>query len=251
MTQDREEYHHPFEEMAVAHVLGGLDETDGRLFRSHLLECSDCRARVGELRALAHDLADVDRDERRVRAAKALETKRRETEEDDEETPVPQRPVRARRVPTLGGVIALVLVLGLVGWIYTLRGTVAAQETLVDNVQTAASVIQFGDEAEIVWKMDAVEATVSTRGGRLAVLLDGVPQEEGHVLSQLDADGAMLESGPPVEATDGRLFLLGTRHDEATQVLVTRPGSADGGADGNATGDVDPTSQQTVLEARL
>ena len=61
--------HRRYEEMAVAHVLGGLTPAQGRTFRSHLLECADCRARVGELRAIAHELAGVERDEERERAA--------------------------------------------------------------------------------------------------------------------------------------------------------------------------------------
>ena len=88
--------HRHYEELAVTHVLGGLSESDGRVFRSHLLDCPQCRARVGELRRIANDLADAERDERRMRAAKAVETKRRDDDDEEVEPEEPRSP-RAHR----------------------------------------------------------------------------------------------------------------------------------------------------------
>src|SRR5687767_13346777 len=116
---ERADGHRYYEGLAVAHVLGGLDDTEGQVFRSHLLECVDCRARVGELRAIAHDLADVERDERRMRAAQAIDTKRREGDDGGEESDETPDVTRASRITVIVG---MVLVIGLSLWNFTLRG---------------------------------------------------------------------------------------------------------------------------------
>src|SRR5688572_33317351 len=89
-AMDHADGHRYFEGLAVAHVLGGLDDSEGRVFRSHLLECGTCRARVGELRAISHDHADVERVELPRRPALAIATKRRavQHESDDHRGPV-------------------------------------------------------------------------------------------------------------------------------------------------------------------
>lgn len=48
--------HLRWDEMAVGHVLGGLDDVDRALFREHLTTCADCRSRVSELRAMASSI---------------------------------------------------------------------------------------------------------------------------------------------------------------------------------------------------
>lgn len=63
------EEHGRFEAMALSHVIGGLADGDATAFRDHLRDCSACRARVAELRALSSDLDAAERDERRRRAA--------------------------------------------------------------------------------------------------------------------------------------------------------------------------------------
>src|SRR5680860_1116525 len=127
--------HHHFEQLAVAHVLGGLDDGDARVFRSHLLECPNCRARVGELRAIAHDLADVERDERRTRAANAVETKRREP--DTERPSEPQlSPTRTVRVAMAAG---LVLLIAMTGWNFLLRQNLERRNLDVVQLRTAAA----------------------------------------------------------------------------------------------------------------
>ncbi|MDP8971454.1 MAG: hypothetical protein M3N52_13335, partial [Actinomycetota bacterium] len=140
------EGHRYFEGLAVSHVLGGLDESEGRIFRSHLLECAACRARVGELRAIAHELADVERDERRVRAAKAIETKRREAD-DDPAVDKPQPPPRATRIVALAG---LMLIIALAVWSFTLRSAVSKLQNALDDRLEASAVMEFGTSWRVV-----------------------------------------------------------------------------------------------------
>jgi hypothetical protein len=57
------EAHLRWDELAVGHVLGGLDQVDRALVREHLAGCPDCRSRVRDLRSVADDLAQAARDE--------------------------------------------------------------------------------------------------------------------------------------------------------------------------------------------
>jgi hypothetical protein len=135
--------HRYYEELAVSHVLGGLSESDGRAFRSHLLDCPHCRARVGELRRIANDLADVERDERRVRAAKAIETKRRE-DDDEGEVEEPQPSSRGSRIATLVGLIVLV---GLASWNFLLRDMIAEQNSRLEEARITTDLLIENNDA--------------------------------------------------------------------------------------------------------
>jgi len=57
--------HARFEQLALSHVLGGLDRGDADDFRSHLRTCAPCRARVAELRGISSSLDAAAREERR------------------------------------------------------------------------------------------------------------------------------------------------------------------------------------------
>ncbi|HWB70969.1 MAG TPA: hypothetical protein VG452_02030, partial [Egibacteraceae bacterium] len=139
------EGHRYFEGLAVSHVLGGLDDSEGRVFRSHLLECGVCRARVGELRAIAHELADVERDERRVKAARAIETKRREVEEEP-----PEPSASSPRSVQVAALLGLVVIMGLAAWAFTLRGTVTNLQLAVDQLLKASTVRELGAPWRVV-----------------------------------------------------------------------------------------------------
>lgn len=229
--------HRYFEGLAVAHVLGGLDETDGRVFRSHLLECSDCRARVGELRALAHDLADVERDERRVRAAKTIETKRREHAEDDEDE-VPPVPPPGLRYPRLLAVAGMLALIGLALWNYALREAVSNQQAIVENVTEAAELLQTGDEVtDLEIPDDRVNARVYTDEDRAVLLVTGLPDDTPHDIYQVDARNRVVDTYP-IRSSDHRLFVLVPLRSETRQLWVTRP----------RTEDADPVE---VVTARL
>lgn len=209
--------HRRYEEMAVAHVLGGLDDADGRLFRSHLLDCGVCRARVGELRALAHDLADVERDERRVRAAKALETKRREHGE--EAPPTEQREQFRPRLMTIIGIAAI---LALSAWNFTLRGTVERFGREIDRRVDAAAALEFGTAGEVLHTARGVRGQAKVDRGSLVVLVDGLDEGEVYGLYLLDAAGEPVFR-TAVAPTDGRLFSLVDFPDGSQRVMLTLP----------------------------
>lgn len=210
--------HRRYEEMAVAHVLGGLDESEGRDFRSHLLECPMCRARVGELRALAHDLADVERDERRVRAARATETKRRDHDHDDLGEGEPPRPIRPRILTVLG----VAAILALLAWNVTLRETSARVARDLTRSGEAASVLEFGTAGTVLQRAGTIRAQAKTDSGALVVLIDGLDDERLYVLYLVNADGRSVFRAP-VRATDGRLFTLIDYPEGSERVLLMLP----------------------------
>lgn len=236
MDADRPAEHQRYEEMAVAHVLGGLDESEGRLFRNHLVGCSDCRARVGELRALAHDLADVERDERRVRAARALETKRRDVAEEETDRDLAQRPFRPR-VMTVLGVSAI---LALSAWNFTLRGTVERFGRDIDRSVEAAAVLEFGTSAEVLHQADGVRGVTKVDRGALVLLIDGLEDGKVYGLYLLDAEGQAVFR-TPVGAKDRRLFSLIDLDASARRLVLTLP---QGAPDAMPSG-------TTVFEAQL
>lgn len=212
--------HRYFEDMAVAHVLGGLDEADGQVFRSHLLQCPDCRAHVGELRALAHDLADVERDERRVRAAKSVETKRRQDGDGDGEDGTTAPPAPPARLLRLIALVAVLLLVGLAAWNLALRSTVASQQARVATVTDAAALLEFGEEVPWISSSDDLEVAVKTQDQRLVLLVVGLP-DAVYGIYQLNHDDEVVAS-QPVEVLGERLHYLVPLRDDAHQLVVTR-----------------------------
>jgi len=220
MDQVPGDRHRYFEELAVSHVLGGLSESDGRIFRSHLLDCSQCRARVGELRRIANDLADVERDERRVKAAKAIETKRRESDDDegDFDEPVPD-PRRSRLVVLVG----LLVLIALAGWNFFLRaengtlrgnneGLRITRDLLVDGTygRYRSPTSQFAPDA----------AEVRYDDEHVLVVLDGVEAFDEFMVYQTNPEGQVVDYGrQPV--TGDRLTLLIARAPNARTVHLT------------------------------
>lgn len=238
------ERHRYFEELAVTHVVGGLSEADGAVFRAHLLECSECRARVGELRRIAHDLADVERDERRVRAAKAVETKRRETEDDDAELDEPTTNPRTSRVVFLLG---LVFVIGLAGWNFMLRANLATQGMAIDRAEAAAQLLIDGRRADVTFPTGEFRAPSQVRydGEDVVVVLDGVSEGE-QLLAYQVGDDQVIE-GPyawTVEGGGQRLTRAFPRALGTNEVIVTRPPDGGGAPPDRVVG-------QRVLVARL
>jgi hypothetical protein len=217
--------HRPYEDMAVAHVLGGLDSDDGRLFRSHLLECSDCRARVGELRAIASDLAGVERDERRERSAKAVETKRRNDESVAEVEP-PGRPGFSRWL-VLG--LAAVIVC-LVAYTVVLRGNNERLQLAMDERVLTTAAMEHGEEMDVSFRAPGLTATVKVDGERLALLIEGMEDDTGYGVYLLDdatADGQTVHRRV-LTPRDGRILewlpLIGVED----RMVVTMPDGAVG-----------------------
>jgi hypothetical protein len=214
------EGHRYFEELAVSHVVGGLDDTESRIFRAHLLDCGDCRAQVGELRAIAHDLADVERDERRVRAAKAIEVKRRETHEDEpDEDDRPTHP-RASRI---GAIVGLVLVIVMAAWNFTLRGAVAELSEANRRGIEASWILELG-EAWQVLRHDGIDGRVKQLGNRLVILLVNADGQKVYDVFVQDAAGATLWNKRVSGAVQGRFLLGPLELTGSSRVIVTEPG---------------------------
>ena len=188
MSGDHDQ-HRPFEDLAVRHVMGSLDPGEASTFRSHLLDCGECRARVGELRSIASDLADVERAERRERAAQRVEIKERE--DDEGETVEPDLPPRAGRGVMIA-VVLLVVVLSI--WNFVLRGqNDSLQATLVAEQQSAA-VINFGEPWTVVEQAAGVEGVARVEQGSLAVMVRGTDDRAPYVITLYDASGTRIHT---------------------------------------------------------
>jgi hypothetical protein len=217
---DETDGHRYFEGLAVAHVLGGLDDTEGRVFRSHLLECRTCRARVGELRAIAHDLADVERDERRVRAAQAIDTKRRESEEEPEE---PEEPAPAARPSRMTVIVGLVMIIGLSLWNFTLRGSLTFQEAENRALVQAGVVVQSGEEWTLVREASGVDGSVISKDERFVAAIDGLSTEQIYGLYVQNAAG-VVTARYDLPAPDGRIYTVQRLPEDAVRITLTNPG---------------------------
>ena len=217
--------HRYFEGLAVAHVLGGLDDSEGRVFRSHLLECSSCRARVGELRAIAHDLADVERDERRVRAAQAIDTKRREAEEEVDESTDVMPSARSSRITV---VIGLIMVLGLSLWNFTLRGTLELQQADYSKLMQAGVVAEFGEPWEETREITAVDGSVKEKDGQFVLILDGLPDDQIYGVFIKNTGGDVVKSDTLPAVNDGRISVVAPLPEDAQRVTVTNPSDTAG-----------------------
>ena len=240
---ERADGHRYYEGLAVAHVLGGLDDSEGQVFRAHLLECVDCRARVGELRAIAHDLADVERDERRVRAAQAIDTKRRDAEDTDEEAEEAPEPTRASRISVIVG---LVLVIGLSLWNFTLRGELTALQRLNDGLREARVIEDHGKpwRTTIQAEDDDVEATFTEAEGQLVANVSGLDPDQAYGLYMIDDDDEGV--GTPMigwkPSPNGGWYQLIPLAIDADKVLITDPYS-----EGNSVGTPGPTPRGKVI----
>lgn len=233
--------HRYFEELAVTHVVSGLDESEGRVFRAHLLECGDCRAQVGELRAIAHELADVERDERRVRAAKAIETKRREADEadpGDEEIPGSSR---ASRIAVVAGLVIVIL---LSAWNFTLRGRNAELAQANGQAVEASSVLQFGQRWDVVAQDGGLQGAVGQLGDRLAILVVNAQPDRVYGVYIQNTTGAIAARAGVKPLTNGRFLIPNEGAKDVVRVLITDPGPD------RIPGEVPSDQDRIVFEAK-
>lgn len=237
--------HREYEDMAVAHVLGGLDQQRGRVFRAHLLDCADCRARVGELRAIAHDLAGVEQAERRVRGAQTVEMKSRE-QGPDAAGEQPADPPRSRpwlsRIVVLGGVTLFVV---LAAYTFTLREQVTTLNQALDERLAASAALEHGQPLRVAYAAPGMTATTKVHDGRLVVLLEGVDEQRAYGLYLVRGQGESSRTlrREAMRPTDGRLFFLVGLQGTEERLIVTEP-------DPEAAFPSDPGGV-TVLEAAL
>lgn len=191
--------HRPFEDFAVRHVMGGLDDAQQGTFRSHLLDCTECRARVGELRSIASDLAEVERADRRERAAQRVETKEREAETGTHHHRYTEPPSRTTKVLAVSGVLLLVM---LSVWNFVLRGHNEDLIALAAAEIAAAETINFGQP----WTTDTLrpdhQGIARVHDGRLAVMVRGTEDDATYRINLFDASGGHVRTAtePSIDA---------------------------------------------------
>jgi anti-sigma-K factor RskA len=162
--------HERYEQLAVGHVLGGLEAAEAADFRTHLLGCRDCRLRVAELRDIAADLVAAERDER-AQAQVRTEVPRRV--DDDEAAPdLPGSRIGVRHV-TIATVLVVVFAAAMGFWNLHLR-TVSSTYAQVaeyrgDTLRELASGVPVSAEFA-----DGVQGLVVVDGEQVAFALDGV-----------------------------------------------------------------------------
>ncbi|MGI9018259.1 MAG: hypothetical protein ACR2HR_14345 [Euzebya sp.] len=217
MLGDSEE-HRPYEDFAVRHVMGSLDEAESGTFRSHLLDCSDCRARVGELRSIASDLAEVERDERRERAARLVETKEREEEPDTEYDGYLKQPGRGLKI-LLGGGVFLIVLLSI--WNFVLRGQNSSLEGRATALQESAEVINFGDPWTTARVAPGVEGVARIEDGHLAVMVRGTVDGAQYQISRYDAEGDLLDASAIHSVNEQIRWFSGPTRAEAARIDVS------------------------------
>lgn len=162
--------HQRYEQMAVGHVLGGLDPVDSAEFRSHLVECRHCRMRVAELRGIASDLEAAEREER-VAARVKTEVARRK--EEDQEAADGARGLSGRAL-TLIGALGAVIAIGLLTWSFHLRDVNGTLLDVTAAREQVLSMLASGDQVEAEFH-EGVEGIVAVEGAEVALALSGVP----------------------------------------------------------------------------
>ena len=220
--------HERFEEMAVAHVLGGLASPAAATFRQHLVSCRECRQRVAELRDIAADLEAAERDEQRQAHVKTQTRRSRTVRADrDEDAPTDPR-IRLSRAAAVFGLLAIMVVVGFAFWNFhlrdnnaALRGVVARQEDILALLATGRTVPLHTDHG--------VTGVAATDGTRAALDLLGLPPLEGDqrlvvwLIAPRDHPDrpAVAATFTPSQLRDGRLpVVVGTQHATSLRVAV-------------------------------
>lgn len=228
------ERHDRYDELAVGHVLGGLEAADAARFRSHLVGCRACRARVAELRSIAADLVAAERDER------AHEVVRTEVERHDEPLPAVDPPpsrITVRHV-TVAVVIVAILGTAMAFWNLHLRALAAGyREAAVVRADTlrelATGVPVAVDVAE------GVSALVVVDGEDVAFALAGLPElTVGDVLVVWLVDAEQVPTPvlrQPAAYVDGSSVSGVTADQGARELLISiergEPGEAPRGVE--------------------
>lgn len=198
--------HLEFEQLAVQHVLGGLDRDASSRFRDHLGDCASCRQRVVELRGIAADLESAAREERALARTK-LETVRRE--------PDPEPPRRTATPEAVRNAIALLALVGvavLAFWNVHLQSVRAVLEASLAERGAALDTIVAGELVEPEVRVTGMRAVVAVDGTDVAVNASGVPQvleDRRVVLWSVDeaGDHRLVAFVGPGGSPDGRVVM--------------------------------------------
>jgi hypothetical protein len=195
----KEEHGH-FERLVVGHVLGDLPDVDASRFRAHLLGCRDCRARVAELRGIAADLADAERDEL-ARARVRTEAPRR-VDQPDEPFPSNGQRISVRHV-TVAAVVVVMLAAVMAFWNLHLRATSASYLAVAEDRADTLDGLATGLPLELELA-SGISGIAVADGEQVAFTLAGVDPP---------GDGELLVA-----------WFLGTEEGEATPVALARSG---------------------------
>jgi anti-sigma-K factor RskA len=214
--------HERFEELAVGHVLGGLEAAEAAEFRAHLLGCRDCRSRVAELRDIAADLVAAERDER-AQAQVRTEVARRV--EDDEELVDPRSSRIGVRHVTVASVVVILLAAAMAFWNLHLRTTSATYAQVAEH--RAETLRELADGVPVETEVaDGVTALVVVDGDEVAFSIAELPVfgSDDRVVVWLvgTEDGDVPALRLPASRL-GTGLLAGHLEDEgASELLVTR-----------------------------
>lgn len=196
--------HGNFAQLVVGHVLGDLSDRDASRFRSHLLGCRDCRARVAEFRGIAADLAEAERDEL-ARARVRTETPRRVDRSSEFVGDATQR-ITIRHV-TVATFVVILLAAAMGFWNLHLRGTTATLLAVAEQQRDTLEGLATGVPLEVELA-EGVSGQAVADGDQVAISLAGV---------------APLERGERLMA-----WFLGAE-DGPSAVQLAAPGELDGG----------------------
>ncbi len=210
--------HARYEQLALSHVLGGLEKLDAHDFRAHLRTCEHCRSRVAELRGISSTLDAAARDERR-KVAEAPPQRR-----DRSSVPGDERVGRGRR--SIGVVlVALVAVLAFGFWNLHLR---TSADAYFATAEEQAAILRDLAVGELVDDptLGPVRARVAVAGPRIVlVIADGGPLgSDERLVAWLEPLGsspteAVVLSVGPRSATEVAFRL---ERGGATGLVVTR-----------------------------
>ncbi len=220
--------HQRYEQLAVGHVVGGLDEVDAARFRSHLVSCRDCRSRVAELRSIASDLVATEREER---AARSTTGDTEVAERVEEEAPPTQRdvaPVSSWPWRVLAiGLLPLVL-LTVLAWAVFVRAENDLLRAAVETQSRALELLAAGEPLDLAAEtgVEGIAAATSDEVVVDLVELPSVGPDEQVVTVLRDDGGAVVAEGATYVASElgaGRLLdVVARAGTEATTVAVVQ-----------------------------
>jgi len=223
--------HERYDGLALDHVLGGLSGRAASEFRSHLATCRDCRSRVAELRGIAAELGEIERDER---SRGRLQTEVSRRDESDRQPAVPTRRLTIGHV-TLATVLVLLLAAGVAFWNLHLRTTIGAYETVVSSQSEALRELATGVlvEADLA---EGVTGRLVVTDERLAFTLanlDVASDEVAAVWVTDDAGAVEVVAAAPSQLLDGGTYAGVVDLDGVAAVTITleagQPGTAPAG----------------------
>ncbi|TVR37344.1 MAG: hypothetical protein EA388_01775 [Nitriliruptor sp.] len=237
---DHHDPHARYDGLALDHVLGGLSGRAAAEFRSHLSTCGDCRSRVDELRGIADELGEIERDER-SRARLQTEVVRR-----DESEHAPAEPTRRLTVGhvTVATILVLLLAAGVAFWNLHLRTTIGAYESVVSSQSEALRDLAAGVLVDAEFA-EGVSGRLVATDEQLAFTLAGldVVADDVAAVWVTDGDGEVeLVAAAPAELLDSGTYAGVLDLDGVVEVIITlevgQPGTSPEGPE-QASSDLD------------